>query len=82
MTFIDAAYQVLKDFGQPMDYRDIYREVVRRDLWESKAKDPKSLDNSTYGTLIKAVWGGDPRVGRIGTGPLFFARSKSRVERL
>jgi hypothetical protein len=59
-----------------MHHRDIYREVVRRGLWVSRAK-PQWVENSTYGHLIKAVPGGDPRIGRINDGPLFFAGSSN-----
>ena len=73
MTYIEAAYRVLKEAGHPMHHDDIYREVERRGLWVSSAK-PENVSNSTYGTLIKAVQDGDARLGRIGDGPTFFAR--------
>ena len=73
MTYIEAAYRVLKETGHPMRHDDIYREVERRGLWVSSAK-PENVLNSTYGTLIKAVQDGDSRLGRIDDGPMFFAR--------
>lgn len=76
MTYIDAAYEVLKIASWPMHHRDIYQEVVRRGLWASNAN-PRWVENSTYGTLIKAVQSGHKRLGRIDNGPLFFARSPS-----
>ena len=71
-TYIDAAYEVLNSVGRPMHHRDIYKEVVRKGLWVSRAQ-PQNVENSTYGHLIKAVQQGDNRLGRIDDGPLFFA---------
>ena len=76
MTYPDAACDVLKVAGQPMHHRDIYKEVVRRGLWVSNAN-PRWVENSTYGTLIKAVQSGHKRLGRIDNGPLFFTISPS-----
>ena len=73
MTYVEAAYRVLKEAGHPMHHEEIYREVVRRGLWESSAK-PQWVSNSTYGHLIKAVQAGDPRLGRVDNGCMFFAR--------
>ncbi len=74
MTYPEAAYEVLKMAGHPMHHRNIYEEVVRRGLWVSNAN-PQWVENSTYGTLIKAVQRGDMRLDRIDNGPLFFART-------
>ena len=73
MTFLNAAFEVLKLAGCPMHHRDIYKEVVKRRLWTSNAN-PRWVENPTYGTLIKAVQSGDKRLGRIDNGPLFFAK--------
>ena len=73
MTYLDAVYEVLKVAGHCMHHRDIYEEVVKRNLWVSNAQ-PRYVENSTYGYLIKAVQDGDKRLGRIDKGPLFFAR--------
>ena len=72
MTYLDAAYEVLKVAGQAMHQRDIYEEVVKKDLWVSNAQ-PQNVEKSTYGHLIKAVQYGDRRLGRINNGPWFFA---------
>lgn len=63
ITYLEAAYEVLKEAGHPMHHRDIYEEVVRKRLWVSRAQ-PQNVENSTYGTLIKAVQDGDMRFGR------------------
>ena len=73
MTLLQAAYIVLKRAGRAMHFHDIYEEVVSRDLWKSAAL-PQNIDNSVYGTLIKAVQAGDHRFSRIDGGPSFIAR--------
>ena len=67
MTFLEAAYLVLKQSGSPMHHAVIYQEVVRLKLWSSRAK-PRWVENSTYGTLIKTVQQGDMRFGKVGDG--------------
>jgi len=73
MTFLEAAYIVLREHGCPMDVDKIIMEVHDRRLWRSRAQ-PKWVHNSLYGTLIKACQAGDPRFDRIGNGPMFRGR--------
>ena len=70
VTYIEAAREVLKEAGQPMHHRDVYKAVVKKGLWTSRAQ-PQNVENSTYGHLIKAAQ--DGHIGRVDKGPLFFA---------
>ena len=65
MTYVEAAVEVLRNAGRGrrMHHRDIYETVVTKGLWVSRAR-RRHVGNSTYGTLIKAVRGGDPRLDR------------------
>ena len=42
MTFLDAAYQMLKESGKPMHVRDITETAKRRGLIETKGKTPEA----------------------------------------
>ena len=43
MTIAEAAQTVLQDAGRTMHLNDIYEEIIRRDLYHFRAKNPKSV---------------------------------------
>lgn len=47
-TFLDAAYQVLKDIGHPLSQEDITKEALKRGLLETQGLTPEK----TMGSLI------------------------------
>ena len=72
MTFLEGAYIVLRERGGYIEIRDIIKETESRPgFFRSRAKNKYS---SLYGTLIKAVQAGDPRLERFEDGPCFRAR--------
>jgi hypothetical protein len=77
MSYAEAAFIVLKDAGRTMHQREIYDEVVRRQLWLSHAQ-PHNVDRSTYGTLIKAFQAEFPYLGRDANNKSFFFYDESR----
>ena len=42
MTIAEAAATVLREVYRPMDAREIHARIIRRELYEFKAKDPVS----------------------------------------
>lgn len=42
MSFIDAAYQLLKESGEPRHYRWLTEEAIRRGLIATKGKTPEA----------------------------------------
>ncbi len=73
MTFLEAAHVVLLEKGNPMHIKQIITEVHERKLWRSNAR-PQWIENSLYGTLIKACQAGDSRFERLDDGPFFMGR--------
>lgn len=47
MTIAEAAQTVLKDSDKAMHVNDIYEEIVRRNLYQFGAKDPRSVLSKT-----------------------------------
>ena len=43
MTIAEAAQTVLKEQGRPMSVNEIYDEIMRRNLYNFGAKNPKSV---------------------------------------
>jgi restriction system protein len=69
MTFLDAAYEILKQVGQPLHYREIVKRALAQELIESRGKTPEATMNAQLTAKIKrAAEGGPPspfvRVGR------------------
>ena len=40
LSALDAAYQVLKASGKPMEIRELTRRILEQGLWETKGKTP------------------------------------------
>lgn len=68
MSFIDAAYRVLREKRQWMHTRDLIQEVLDRALYTSSAKDPIP---ALTGTLYSAIARGSNRRGFVRQGPYF-----------
>lgn len=72
MTFEEAAYEILKQAGQPLHYREITERALQQGLIESTGKTPAATLNSQIAVSIKnAREGGPPsRFYRAGRGIL------------
>jgi len=66
MTIYEAAVVVLKDSGKDMHVKDIYAEIVSRDLFNFGAKSPVSVLSSTLAK--KARVGGQGEIISLGSG--------------
>lgn len=69
MTFLDAAYEILKQAGQPLHYREITERALAQGLITTAGKTPEATMNAQLAINIKrAEEGGPPtpfvRVGR------------------
>jgi hypothetical protein len=69
MSFLDAAYEILKEAGEPLHYREIARRALERGLIRTKGRTPEATLRTQLGTSIKrGLEGSSPspfyRVGR------------------
>lgn len=53
MTFVDAAYRVLKDNGKPMHYKDITQQALNKGYIETKGKTPEATMTARISHDIK-----------------------------
>ena len=53
MNVIDAAYEVLRQAGEPLHYREITRRVLDQGLWQSKGATPEATLNARIATDMK-----------------------------
>jgi restriction system protein len=60
MKFLDAAYEILKQAGQPLHYREITRRALGQGLIESKGKTPEATMNAQLAVNIKRAEEGGP----------------------
>jgi hypothetical protein len=68
-TFLDAAYEILKEAGRPMHYREVTRIALERDSGFSQARDP--ID-SLGGVLYSEVLRGSNQRGFVKLGGGYF----------
>ena len=69
MNFVDAAYQVLRDAGEPLHYREITRRALEQGLIHSRGKTPEATMRAQLGNSIRHTAEGGPpspfrRMGR------------------
>jgi restriction system protein len=65
MTFLEAAWQVLNQVGEPLHYRDITTRAIGQGLVDTEGKTPARTMNAQLSTDIRA---GKPRFVRVGRG--------------
>ncbi|UYG05542.1 restriction endonuclease [Halomonas sp. LR3S48] len=46
MTIVEAIKKVMQDVGKPLTYKEIYQEIIYKNLYRFGAKDPEALVNS------------------------------------
>jgi restriction system protein len=70
MTFLEAAYSVLRDAGKPLHFREIARRAFERGLIKTKGKTPAASLNAEITLDIKHAdhSGETPRFVRVGKG--------------
>jgi restriction system protein len=70
MTFLDAAYKILIEAGQPLHYREITRRALEQGLIESKGQTPEATINAQLAVNTKRAEEGGPlsRFVRVGWG--------------
>lgn len=66
MTFFEIVVQILKDAGEPLNYKDITRRLLERG-WSTNASDPESGVSKNLSREIKEK-GERSRVVRVGPG--------------
>lgn len=52
LTILEAAYEVLRWAGQPLDYHDIANMMLKNNIWETDCKNPAK---SVYSVLSKDI---------------------------
>jgi restriction system protein len=61
MTFLEAAYEILKEAGQPLHYREITHQALDKGLIRTSGKTPAATMRAQIGTSIRrAAKGGPP----------------------
>ncbi|MCY4111380.1 MAG: AAA family ATPase, partial [Chloroflexi bacterium] len=73
MTAIDAAFEILRDSGEPLHYREITSRILSRRLWETAGKTPwktvyarireeirNNPEDSRFAQIAPAVFGLSP----------------------
>jgi len=70
MTFLEAAYQVLKEAGKPLHFREITRRALGRELIETEGKTPAASLNAVLTLDMKHAEAGGrmSRFVRVGRG--------------
>jgi restriction system protein len=53
MNFLDAAYHVLQNAGEPLHYREITRRALSQGLIQSKGKTPEATMRAQLGSSVK-----------------------------
>jgi restriction system protein len=53
MNFLDAAYHVLQNAGEPLHYREITRRALAQELIQSKGKTPEATMRAQLGSSVK-----------------------------
>jgi restriction system protein len=59
MNFLDAAYHVLQNAGEPLHYREITRRALSQGLIQSKGKTPEATMRAQLGSSVKQAAEGD-----------------------
>lgn len=67
MNAIDAAYQVLREIGRPLHYKEIARRIIDKQLWQPSGHSPEASINTAINREI-ADKGTDARFARLGQG--------------
>ena len=67
MTSVDAAYQVLREAGEPLHYKEIARRILASRLWTTTGKTPQNTINRDINQEI-AHRGRKARFVRLGDG--------------
>lgn len=65
MTFLEAAWQVLNQAGEPLHYREITNRAIEHGLVETTGRTPARTMNAQLSTDIRS---GDSRFVRVGRG--------------
>lgn len=67
MNALDAAYEVLRDAGEPLHYRELTRQILERELWTSRGLTPWDTVNARLSVDIQRR-GKDSRFRRTSPG--------------
>ena len=76
MSFLDAAEEVLKQAGEPLDYREITERAITQGLIETRGQTPARTMNANLSTSIR---GGESPFVRVGRGIYGLAEWEQRV---
>ena len=76
MTFLEAAWEVLKQADEPLHYREITNRAIARGLVDTEGKTPARTMN---GQLTTSIRGGDSQFVRVGRGVYGLARWEGRT---
>ena len=71
MTFLEAAWQVLNQAGEPLHYREITSRAIEQSLVDTEGKTPARTMNAQLSTDIR---GGGSRFARVGRGTYALAQ--------
>ncbi len=52
LGLVDAAIQVMKDVGKPMNCKDIVKVILEKKLWETSGKTP---DATLYSSILREI---------------------------
>jgi restriction system protein len=77
VTFLEAAWQVLKQAGEPLHYREITSRAMEESLVDTQGKTPARTMNGQLSTDIR---GGSSRFVRVGRGMYALARWEQGAE--
>jgi hypothetical protein len=67
MSSADAALRVLKEAGEPMNYREITKRIMKRGLWTTTGTKPQTIVNRDISQEINRR-GASSRFCRVGVG--------------
>ena len=67
MNALDAAYEVLRDVGEPLHYRELTKRMLDQGLWTTRAKTPVMTVNARLAVDVQKL-GEDSRFRRTAPG--------------
>ena len=79
MNAIDAAYEILRDAGRPLHYREITKRMLAQKLWMTGGKTPWATVNAQLAVDTKE---GSPASRFVRAGPGLFALNPSMTPKL
>lgn len=76
MNTLEAAYEVLKEAGEPLDYKELTNRMIEQGLWHTRGRTPSATVSSQLAVDIKKQ-GSTSRFRRVASGIYALAESSA-----